>query len=94
MCLKCYNVRVPNASKSHFVEITEQHFMQNYFYLISVQFAFQMVDLTSNAKFSGSLGGALSPRKLLHNLSASRLVIIPQRRDEIGIAPARRKISN
>lgn len=33
----------------------------------------------SNAKLSGSLGGELSPRKLLHNLSASRLVIIPQR---------------
>ena len=52
------------------------------------------LSFTSNAKFSGSLGGALSPRKLLHNRSASRFVIIPHRRDEIGIAPARRKISS
>ena len=50
--------------------------------------------LTSNAKFSGSFGGELSPRKLLHSLSASRFVIIPQRLDDIGIAPALRSISS
>ena len=50
--------------------------------------------LTSKAKFSGSFGGELSPRKLLHNLSASRFVIIPHRRDEIGMAPALRRISS
>ena len=49
---------------------------------------------TSNAKFSGNLGGVLSPKKLLHNLSASRFVIIPQRLEDIGMAPALLKISN
>ena len=52
------------------------------------------MNLTSKAKFSGSFGGELSPRKLLHNLSASLLVIIPHRREDIGIAPARRNISS
>lgn len=32
---------------------------------------------TAKAKSSGNRGGALSPRNDLHNLSASRLVIIP-----------------
>ena len=49
---------------------------------------------TSKAKFSGSLGGELSPRKLLHSRSASLFVIIPHLRDDIGIAPARRNISS
>lgn len=49
---------------------------------------------TAKAKSSGSLGGSLSPRKLLHNRSASLLVIIPHLRDETGIAPARRRISS
>lgn len=49
---------------------------------------------TINAKSSGSLGGALSPKKLLHRRSASLLVIIPHLLDETGIAPARRSISN
>ena len=50
--------------------------------------------LTSKAKFSGSFGGALSPRKLLQSLSASRLVIIPHLREVIGMAPARRNTSS
>lgn len=49
---------------------------------------------TAKAKSSGKRGGALSPRKLLHRRSASRLVIIPHLRDETGIAPARRRISS
>ena len=49
---------------------------------------------TSKAKFSGNFGGALSPKKLLHNRSASLLVIIPHLREEIGIAPALRRISS
>ena len=50
--------------------------------------------ITSKAKFSGSFGGALSPRKLLQSLSASRLVIIPHLREVIGMAPARRNTSS
>lgn len=49
---------------------------------------------TEKAKSSGNRGGLLSPKKLLHNLSASLLVIIPQRLDDTGIAPALLKISN
>lgn len=49
---------------------------------------------TLNAKSSGNRGGALSPRNDLHSRSASRRVIIPQRRELTGIAPARRRISN
>lgn len=49
---------------------------------------------TLNAKSSGNRGGALSPRNDLQSLSASRLVIIPHRLDDTGIAPARRRISS
>lgn len=49
---------------------------------------------TAKEKSSGSRGGELSPRNDLHNRSASRLVIIPHRRDETGIALARRRISS
>lgn len=49
---------------------------------------------TANEKSSGSRGGELSPRKDLHNLSASLRVIMPHRRDETGIAPARLSISS
>lgn len=49
---------------------------------------------TEKAKSSGRRGGALSPRKLLHNLSASRRVIMPQRLEETGMAPALRRISS
>lgn len=49
---------------------------------------------TAKAKSSGSLGGALSPRKLLQRRSASLRVIMPHLRDDTGIAPARRRISS
>ena len=62
--------------------------------MVSDGFLVQLGLLTSKAKFSGSFGGELSPRKLLHNLSASLFVIIPHRREDIGIAPARRNISS
>ena len=43
---------------------------------------------TLKAKFSGSCGGQCSSRKDFTSLSASRLVIIPHLRDEMGMAPA------
>lgn len=49
---------------------------------------------TSNANVSGNFGGSASAKNDLHNRSASRLVIIPHRRDETGIAPARLNSSN
>jgi hypothetical protein len=65
--------------------------------------------MISNAKLSGSLGGELSPRKLLQSRSASLEVIIPHllglhdhnlckakkiHLEDIGMAPARLRISS
>ena len=49
---------------------------------------------TSKAKVSGNFGGAASDRNDLHNLSASLFVIMPQRLDDTGIAPALLNSSN